>query len=79
MKRWIPDEVYNARPWFMMAGGAMLCLGSMLWSMVDDKDWSVWLSGACLLGAGLIIGGGVLLLRRQQYRARSKWRRTMLP
>jgi hypothetical protein len=78
MKRWIPDEIYNARPWFMMAGGAMLCLGSMLWSMVDD-DWNVWLSAACLLGTGLVISGGWLLLRRQQYRARSKWRRTMLP
>jgi hypothetical protein len=78
MKRWIPDEVYNARPWFMMAGGAMLCLGSMLWSMVDD-DWTMWLSMACLLGSGLVVVGGALLLRRQQYRARSKWRRTMLP
>jgi hypothetical protein len=78
MNRWIPDEVYNARPWFMMAGGAMLCLGSMLWSMVDD-DWTMWLSVACLLGSGLVIVGGALLLRRQQYRARSKWRRTMLP
>ena len=78
MKRWIPDGVYNARPWIMMAGGAVLCIGSMAWSMYAG-DWGVWRGLLCVVGAGLVIGGGAILQLRQQYRARSKWRRTMPP
>lgn len=78
MKRWLPDSVYNARPWVMMGGGAVLAVGSMVWSMVAG-DWGVWRGLACFLGAGLVIGGGAIVQLRQQYRARSKWRRTNAP
>ena len=78
MKRWTPDAVYNARPWILMAGGAVLCTASMAWSMYAG-GWGLWQGLLCFTGAGLIICGGAILQRRQQYRARSKWRRTMLP
>jgi hypothetical protein len=76
MRRWIDDEVYNARPRTMMVGGAVLCLCSMSWSAVFG-DWTLWQVAGCLVGAYLCFRGAAILLRRQQYRARSKWQRTM--
>jgi hypothetical protein len=76
MKRWSPDAAYNARPWIMMAVGVVVCAGSTAWS-VYAGDWGVWRGVICALGGGWVICGGVILLQRQQYRARSKWRRTM--
>jgi hypothetical protein len=76
MRRWIPDTVYNERPWLMMTSGAVLCIGAVLW-MIIAAEWSLWQSLGSVLGAWFIIRGAVILLRRQNYRARSKWRRTM--
>ena len=59
-----------------MAGGAVLCLGSMIMS-VDIGDWNVWRGMGCVVGAGLVIAGGAILQLRQSYRANSKWRRSM--
>jgi protein-S-isoprenylcysteine O-methyltransferase Ste14 len=78
MKRWRSDALYNARPWIMMAVGAILCLGSMGWSIVEG-DWAVWRGISCFAGAGLAIAGGAILQLRQQYRARSKWQRRKPP
>jgi hypothetical protein len=76
MRRWISDTVYNERPWLMMASGAVLCFGAVLW-LIIAAEWSLWQSLGCVFGVWLIIRGGVILLRRQNYRARSKWRRKM--
>lgn len=74
MKRWMPQSLYNVKPWAMMAVGAILSLGSMVLS-IQDGAWSVLRGLACFAGAGLAIGGGAILQLRQSYRARSKWRR----
>ena len=60
----------------MMAGGAVMCLGSVAWLVVFG-DWTMWQGAGCIVGAGLLLSGGAILLRRQHYRARSKWHRTM--
>jgi hypothetical protein len=46
----------------------------MLWSLSAGL-WTVWRSFLCFLGAGLAIAGGATLQLRQDYRAKSKWRR----
>jgi hypothetical protein len=46
----------------------------MLWSLSAGL-WTVWRSFLCFLGAALAIAGGATLQLRQDYRAKSKWRR----
>ena len=74
MKRWTPEGLYNAKPWVMMVGGGVLCLGAMFLSLAEGL-WTAWRGLSCFVGAGLAIGGGAILQLRQTYRARSKWRR----
>jgi drug/metabolite transporter (DMT)-like permease len=76
MRRWIEDEVYNERPRTMMVGGAVMCFGSVAWLVVFG-DFTLWQGAGLVLGAGLLISGAGILLRRHQYRARSMWQRTM--
>jgi hypothetical protein len=76
MKRWSPNGLYNAKPWLMMGGGAILCVGSMVMSVVIG-DWDVLRGMGCFVGAVLVIAGGAILQLRQSYRANSKWRRNM--
>ncbi|MFI4890402.1 MAG: hypothetical protein ACHQIL_07715 [Steroidobacterales bacterium] len=75
MKRWSPDGLYNAKPWIMMTGGTILCVGSMVMSIVIG-DWTILRGMGCFAGAGLAIAGGAILQLRQSYRANSKWRRS---
>lgn len=74
MKIWTPPALYGAKPWILIVVGACLALGMMLWSL-SSGDWTGWRGLLCLTGAGLAIGGGAILQLRQDYRARSKWRR----
>jgi hypothetical protein len=66
--------VYEAKPWVFISLGALLAVGMMLWSLAAGL-WTPWRSFLCFLGAGLGIAGGATLQMRQDYRARSKWRR----
>ena len=50
----------------------------MLWSLYAGL-WTVWRGLMCLAGAALAIIGGATLQLRQDYRARSKWRRDAPP
>ena len=74
MRSWIPQSVYEAKPWAFISLGALLAVGMMLWSLSAGL-WTVWRSFFCFLGAGLAIAGGATLQLRQDYRAKSKWRR----
>ncbi|MGA2776283.1 MAG: hypothetical protein ABSF94_01910 [Steroidobacteraceae bacterium] len=74
MKIWTPQSLYSAKPWVMIAGGAILALGSTFWSLVEGS-WTVWRGLGCFAGAVLAVGGGAIAQLRQEYRARSKWRR----
>jgi hypothetical protein len=74
MKRWTPEALYDAKPWALVVIGGVLSLGTMLWSLWAGL-WTGWRGLGCVAGAGLAIGGGVILQLRQDYRARSKWRR----
>jgi len=58
--------------------GAVLALGTMVWSLSAGL-WTVWRSLLCFGGVTLVIVGGATLQLRQDYRARSKWRRKMRP
>jgi type II secretory pathway component PulL len=49
-----------------------------LWSM-SAGAWDVWRGLFCLVGAALAISGGATLQMRQDYRAKSKWRRESPP
>ncbi len=75
MKRWTPVALYNLKPWLMIVVGSVLCLGSMIWSVLAGY-WSGMRGLGCFAGAGLAIGGGAILQLRQNYRAQSKWRRS---
>jgi hypothetical protein len=48
----------------------------MVWSLVAGV-WTVWRSILCFAGAAMAIVGGATLQLRQDYRARSMWRRKM--
>lgn len=74
MRPWMPQSLYNAKPWFLIGVGALLGGGMTIWSF-SDGAWTIVRSLLCLLGAGLAIAGGATLQLRQDYRAQSKWRR----
>jgi hypothetical protein len=74
MKRWTPQTLYSVKPWFLIVLGAILALGAMFWSLSEGL-WTVLRGLCCFAGAGFAIGGGAILQLRQNYRARSKWRR----
>jgi hypothetical protein len=74
MKSWTPKTLYDAKPWVFVVVGAALAIGMMAWSIAAGY-WLIWRSLLCLGGVALAIVGGVTLQLRQDYRARSKWRR----
>jgi hypothetical protein len=78
MSAWLPKSVYNAKPWILMGMGALFAVGMFLWSILAGS-WSFTRSMFCLLGVGLAIAGGATLQLRQEYRAKSKWRRDGMP
>jgi hypothetical protein len=78
MRRWTPQTLYDLKPWAFMALGAILGVGMMLWSL-SAGAWTVWRGLLCLGGVALAIIGGATLQMRQDYRAKSKWRRDAPP
>ena len=74
MKIWTPQSLYTAKPWVMIVSGAILLLGSTIWSLSEGL-WTAWRGLGCVVGAVLAVVGGAIAQLRQQYRARSKWRR----
>ena len=62
--------LYDAKPWAFIGIGVILAIGTMLWSLSAGL-WTVW--------RGLLCFGGATLQLRQDYRARSKWRRDAPP
>ena len=75
---WTPQRLYDAKPWLFVGVGAALAIGMMLWSLYSGL-WTLWRSLLCLAGAALAIVGGATVQMRQEYRARSKWRREKGP
>jgi hypothetical protein len=78
MKAWTPQRLYDAKPWVFIVIGVILAVGMMLWSL-SAGSWTVWRGLLCFAGAALSIIGGATLQLRQDYRARSKWRRETPP
>ncbi|HEY2682500.1 MAG TPA: hypothetical protein VGI93_03255 [Steroidobacteraceae bacterium] len=78
MHRWLPSSIYESKPWLLIVVGALLVASMTVWSL-SMGYWSVTRSLLTLLGAGLAIGGGAVLQLRQDYRAKSKWRRDRMP
>jgi hypothetical protein len=77
MRPWTPRTLYEAKPWVLTVAGALLAAGATIWSICVGY-WTVFRCLAMFSGAALAIIGGVLLQMRQDYRARSKWRRETL-
>ena len=78
MRHWTPQTLYEAKPWACIAVGVILALGMMLWSLSAGL-WTVWRGLLCFAGAALAVVGGATQQLRQDYRARSKWRRDTPP
>lgn len=78
MRAWTPRAIYESKPWVFVIIGVAVAVGATLWSLQLGL-WTVWRSLACFAGAALAIVGGATLQLRQDYRARSKWRRKMPP
>jgi hypothetical protein len=78
MRSWTPQTLYDMKPWAFVGIGAILALGTMFWSL-SAGVWTVWRGVLCLAGAALAIVGGATLQLRQDYRAKSKWRRDPPP
>lgn len=78
MRAWTPQTLYDVKPWVFVSVGAGLAIGMMVWSLSAGL-WTVWRCLLCFAGAALAIVGGATLQLRQDYRARSKWRRKMRP
>ena len=74
MRSWIPQRLYEAKPWVLILAGSLLLVSMMAWSVISGS-WTALRSLLMLLGAGLAIVGGATLQMRQEYRANSKWRR----
>jgi len=70
--------LYEAKPWALIGLGAVLVIGATVWSLAAGY-WTVWRGLLLFAGAALAIIGGATLQLRQDYRARSKWRREMPP
>jgi hypothetical protein len=70
--------LYDAKPWAFIGIGVILAVGMMLWSLSAGL-WTVWRGLLCFVGAALCIVGGATQQLRQDYRARSKWRRGSPP
>jgi len=78
MRSWTPQTLYDVKPWAYIAVGVVLALGMMLWSLAVGS-WTGWRGLLCFAGAALAIVGGATVQLRQDYRARSKWRRDTPP
>jgi hypothetical protein len=78
MSTWTPKTLYNAKPWVLMGVGTVLAIGMMVWSL-SAGFWTVLRGFLMFAGVTLAIIGGATLQMRQDYRARSKWRREMPP
>jgi hypothetical protein len=78
VRSWTPQTLYDAKPWALIGMGALLTVGMMLWSLSAGL-WTVWRGLLCFAGAALAIVGGATLQMRQDYRAKSKWRREPPP
>lgn len=78
MRTWTPQAIYDAKPWVFVGIGAALAVGALVWSLSAGL-WTVWRGVLCFGGAALAVVGGATLQLRQDYRARSKWRRKMRP
>ena len=78
MRAWTPRALYETKPWVFVVIGVILAVGAMVWSLAAGS-WTIWRSLACFVGVALSIVGGATLQLRQDYRARSKWRRKMGP
>ena len=74
MRGWTPKALYDAKPWAFILIGTVLAVGMTAWSLAEGY-WTVWRGLAMFAGAALAIVGGATLQMRQDYRARSKWRR----
>ena len=78
MRSWTPQTLYDIKPWAFIGIGVILAIGMMLWSLMAGL-WTVWRGLLCSAGAAFAIVGGATLQLRQDYRARSKWRRDAPP
>jgi protein-S-isoprenylcysteine O-methyltransferase Ste14 len=78
VRSWTPQRLYEAKPWVFVCVGVLLAVGMMVWSLIEGL-WMLWRSLLCLGGMVLAIVGGATLQLRQDYRARSKWRREKGP
>jgi hypothetical protein len=78
MRTWTPQSIYETKPWVFVIFGVVMAVGAVVWSLSAGL-WTVWRSLLCFSGAALAIVGGATLQLRQDYRARSKWRRKMGP
>ena len=78
MRAWTPQALYETKPWVFVVVGVVMAVGAVVWSLAAGS-WTVWRSLLCFGGAALVIVGGATLQLRQDYRARSKWRRKMGP
>jgi hypothetical protein len=76
--RWTPQTLYDAKPWAFIGIGVILSIGMTLWSL-SAGDWGFWRGFLCIVGVGFVVVGGIILQLRQEYRARSKWRRDAPP
>ena len=74
MGHWTPQTLYEAKPWVCIILGSVLAIGMTAWSLVVGY-WTVLRGLSMFGGAALAIVGGITLQLRQDYRARSKWRR----
>jgi hypothetical protein len=70
--------LYDAKPWVLIGVGVVAAAGAMLWSL-RAGSWTVERGLLCFGGAAVAIVGGAILQLRQDYRARSKWRREARP
>ncbi len=51
MRSWTPQTLYDVKPWAFIVLGAILGVGTMLWSL-SAGQWTLWRGLLCLGGVG---------------------------
>ena len=62
MRSWIPQTLYDAKPWVFICVGTVLAIGMVVWSLSAGL-WTVWRCLLCFAGAARIEEGIVRDIR----------------
>ena len=64
---WLPEPVYEAKPYGALGLGALVGIGSFFRSL-SEGSWDMVFAAAFVAGCLVLVYGGMILQMRQEYR-----------